>query len=67
MTGENNNTKPAPKVRSATIKLEGKAKDDFETVKEHCNHTLPGIIPDNADVIRYALHVAAMTARESEE
>lgn len=62
MTGDNK-TKQTPKVRSATIKLEGKAKDDFEIVKAHCNETLPGIIPDNADVIRYALHVAAMAAR----
>lgn len=67
MTGENTTTKPAPKVRSATIKLEGKAKEDFEVVKAHCNHTLPGIIPDNADVIRYALHVAAKAAKERGE
>lgn len=59
--------KKKPEVRSATIKLEGKSKADFEIVKSHCTDTLPGIIPDNADVMRYALHIAAVVAQGEAE
>ena len=45
--------------RSATVELVGKPLADFELVKKHVNDTLPGVTPNNADVVRQALHMAA--------
>jgi len=44
---------------SVSIKIEGKEKDNFDAVYAHMTTTLPGITPNNADVMRHALHLAA--------
>lgn len=47
-------------AHSASIKLEGAASQNFEIVKKRCEDVLPGVVPNNADVLRNALHLAAL-------
>ena len=53
------NKSPSPKKQGASIALEGKTEEDFKLVKDRIESVTPGIRPKNADVLRYALHLAA--------
>ena len=44
---------------NATISIAGSEKENFDAVYAHMTTTLPGITPNNADVMRHALHLAA--------
>lgn len=50
----------APKTKQgASIKLEGKTGEDFKVIKDKIEEATPGIRPNNSDVLRHALHLAA--------
>ncbi len=63
MAGNNlNNSAPKPKaVPGVSCSLEGGILDDFNVVKAHLVNVAPGLRPTNADVARYAIHLAAST------
>jgi len=48
----------------ATITLEGAERDAFEAIRGHMTRSLPGIAPNNADVMRHALHIAVTHVKE---
>lgn len=56
----NNTQKQAPaKKFAASTALEGQTLDDFGIIREFMISRLPGYVPDNAAVLRFALHTAA--------
>lgn len=50
----------APKKITASTALEGDTFENFNAIKEFMMARLPGNIPDNAAVLRFALHTAAL-------
>lgn len=44
---------------SVTVALVGMTKQNFDAVAEHIVENMPGLSPTNAEVGRYALHLAA--------
>jgi len=49
------------KVSSGTIALSGQAGESFNVIKGHMQKVLPGINPNNADVLRFAVNFAAQS------
>lgn len=57
--------KPVEKVPCCNIGLEGKALEDFNIVKAKIVTATPGIKPNNADIGRHALHLAAVSCKQA--
>jgi hypothetical protein len=56
---ENKTTKKAKPVPGVSISLTDEVLDNFTEVKQFLLRVAPGIRPTNADVARYAFHLAA--------
>ncbi len=48
------------KSPSASVALEGNTLSDFTVIKEKIEEQISGVKPTNADVLRHALHLAAL-------
>ena len=51
----------AENKKTASVDLTGDAGKNFMKVLFHMRKSLPGIDPNNRDVLRHALHIAAST------